>query len=104
MWTLISLVLTIIYIIWLTRLINFGVKTATQIAISSALTADRLGMLVNAMPPEARERALESMRSQKPPIEVTKAQVTHREFNWSYIWLVAVASIALALVVGMLTH
>ena len=35
----ISFVLSILYIIWLSRLISFGVNTATRIAVASEATA-----------------------------------------------------------------
>jgi hypothetical protein len=43
---IIGIILTIIYIIWLGRLIEFGVKTATRIAVASEQSAANTAMLV----------------------------------------------------------
>jgi hypothetical protein len=49
--TIIGFILTIIYLIWLTSLINFGVKTATRIAIASEATAANMAILVSKLGP-----------------------------------------------------
>jgi hypothetical protein len=77
MW-LISLILTILYVIWITRLINFGVRTATQIAISNALTADRMQILVDALTPDAKERAIEAVK-QRTAAQAEQRQVVRKE-------------------------
>jgi hypothetical protein len=56
MW-LITLILTVIYIIWLSRLISFGVNTATRIAVASETTALTMAALYQTLSPEAKERA-----------------------------------------------
>ena len=53
---IIGLILTIIYVIWLSRLISFGVRTATQINVNTALTAAHMATLVEALSPETKER------------------------------------------------
>jgi hypothetical protein len=44
--TLIGFILTIIYIIWLNRLISFGVKTAARIAVATEASAYNTALLV----------------------------------------------------------
>jgi hypothetical protein len=58
MW-LISLILTILYVIWLSRLISFGVRTATRIADASEASAASLAVLVEALNPEAQQRVID---------------------------------------------
>jgi len=55
MW-LITLILSIAYIIWLTKLINFGVATATRIAVATEATALSVTAMYDALSPEAKER------------------------------------------------
>jgi hypothetical protein len=52
MWWFIFLILTIIYVIWLTRLINFGVQTATRIAVATETTALSVAALYQTLSPE----------------------------------------------------
>ena len=61
MW-LITLILSIIYIIWLTNLINFGIRTATRIAVASEATALSVASIYHALSPEAKERARDFQR------------------------------------------
>ena len=61
MW-LITLILSIIYIIWLTNLINFGIRTATRIAAASEATALSVASIYHALSPEAKERARDFQR------------------------------------------
>jgi hypothetical protein len=65
---LISLVLTIIYIIWLSRLISFGVQTASRIAVASETTALAISGIYKAMPPEVRERAQQAVEQVKQEV------------------------------------
>lgn len=48
------LIVTILYIIWLNRLIRFGVQTATRIADAAEASAINLHTIVQALPPERR--------------------------------------------------
>ena len=43
---ILSIILTIIYVIWITRLINFGIETAKRIALASEVSAENLAILV----------------------------------------------------------
>jgi hypothetical protein len=43
---IIGFIITILYIIWLNKLISFGVKTATRIAIASEASAANTALLV----------------------------------------------------------
>ena len=56
MW-LITLILTIIYVIWLTSLINFAVRAAKQIVANTELTNLNLCLLYHALPKEMKERS-----------------------------------------------
>ena len=57
---IIGLILSIIYFIWLGRLIAFGIRTAVQINANTAATAASLALLVEAMTPEAKQRILDA--------------------------------------------
>jgi hypothetical protein len=48
---IITIVLTLIYIIWLNRLIDFGKKIATRIAIASEITAANTALIVSRLGP-----------------------------------------------------
>jgi hypothetical protein len=72
MW-FITLVLSIIYIIWLTSLIRFGVNRADRIAIATETTALVVSGLYKAMPPEIRERAEQEIEQVKKQV-VTASQ------------------------------
>jgi len=56
---------TIIYVIWISRLVSFGVRTATQINASTAATAAQLAILVDAMTPEAKERVASAIAARE---------------------------------------
>jgi len=71
MW-LITLVLTIAYVIWLTRLINFGVNRLDRIAVASETTAFAVSGMFKAMPPEVQERAQQAIERVRR--EVTEEQ------------------------------
>ena len=43
---IIAIIVTILYVIWLNRLIKFAVKTATRIAVASEATAANLEFIV----------------------------------------------------------
>jgi hypothetical protein len=49
--TIISFIIAIIYFIWLSQLISFGVKTATRIAVASEATAANMAILVARLGP-----------------------------------------------------
>ena len=42
--------------LWIARLVSFGVKTATRIALATETTAYAMSHLADALSPEARER------------------------------------------------
>jgi hypothetical protein len=48
---LLSFILTIVYVIWLGRLISFGVRTATRIAVATEATAASMALIVSRLPP-----------------------------------------------------
>jgi len=72
MWNLILLVLTILSIIWTWRLINFGIKTATRIAVATETTTTAMTMLCEALSPEAKRRIAETQNLRER--ETTKPQ------------------------------
>jgi hypothetical protein len=49
---IIVLILTIIYLIWLNRLIRFGIQTAIRIADAAEASAINLHTIVQALPPD----------------------------------------------------
>jgi hypothetical protein len=65
MWTLISFILAILYFIWLSNLIKFGVTTATRIAVASEAAALSTAALYHALSPEAKARAEAYMAEQR---------------------------------------
>jgi hypothetical protein len=67
---LISLILTIAYVIWLTRLINFGVVTATRIAVATESTVDALQIICAALPDDVKQRVAEARHANKEATRV----------------------------------
>jgi hypothetical protein len=79
MW-IIGLILTIIYIVWLNRLIKFGIVTATRIAVASEISAANLAVLVQALSPEAMERVLAAQAVAAAPQQAAKQQATRQGY------------------------
>ena len=77
----ISLILTIMYIIWLTRLINFGVNTATRIAYATERNADNTALLIQALSPEAKGRIADVLEERQRVVENARQDLHRREKN-----------------------
>jgi hypothetical protein len=75
----ISLILTIMYIIWLTRLINFGVNTATRIAYATERNADNTALLIQALSPEAKGRIADVLEERQRVVETARQDLHRRE-------------------------
>ena len=60
------LILSILWAIYVCRLINFGVKAATKLVASAELTNLNLCLLYHALTPEAKARSLEAMQHVAP--------------------------------------
>jgi hypothetical protein len=107
---LLSLVLTIIYIIWLSRLISFGVTTATRIAVASETTALAMSGLYKALSPEARERAELAMEQIKQEIvkeqrpQQLTAAASNGLTNAIFAVVIGICALVFALFVASMAH
>jgi hypothetical protein len=69
-----SLIVSIMYIIWLTNLIRFACDRANRIAIATETTALAVSGLYKAMPPEVRERAEREIEQVKKQVVTSQQQ------------------------------
>jgi hypothetical protein len=109
MWEIFTLIVSIIYMIWLTRLINFGVQTATRIAVATEVSAASVATLVQALSPEEMERVM-ATRAEAARVEAAQfAQVTtetkrRQQGTWWPTVIGAASLLILLLIVAYATH
>jgi hypothetical protein len=60
------LIISLVWAIYVCRLINFGVKSANRLVASAELTNLNLCLLYHALTPEAKARSLEAMERSAP--------------------------------------
>jgi hypothetical protein len=79
MWNLIMFVLTVLSIIWTWQLINFAIKTANRIAISSELTAATMLALYDGLSDEAKARSQAASAERAAKLDAALAPVLRKQ-------------------------
>lgn len=106
MWVF-SIILSIIYLLWLTRLIDFATRTGNRIAVATEASAAHLAVIVQALPPEVMERIAATKAAEKALITETakafRAKQQHAEYRANIIaaGIVVLGLIAVFVAVSM---